>query len=98
MNAALLPSIEHVRVGTVDHFMLHTPVIANPQGEATSKPHLLAQLSWNQYHPGKNALEYGILLSASVTKPTYSASFMPFSRIISLVQKVLSVSFFFNYI
>ena len=77
------PSIEHIRVGTIDHFILHTPVLTNAQGGSTSEPHLLARITWYQDHPHKTELGNGIILSASVSEPSYAASFMPVSRIIS---------------
>lgn len=83
------PSVEHIRVGIIDCFMLHTPCV-KISGDASanasnveSRQHLLARVDWYQDHPHKFFLGNGLLISATVTDRTVDASYLPISRIIS---------------
>ena len=58
--------------------------------------HLLAWVSWYQDHPHKFFLGNGVLTSATVTDPSFDASFMPVSKIISkcaILETTLQFSF-----
>lgn len=86
-----LPTSDDVRVGIIQSYFLHTPLIANQE----SKPHLLAQVDWLQDHPCKFLLKNGIVLSTTVPEPTQCSLFMPVSRIISqcaTVNKTMQLS------
>ena len=88
------PSVDDVRVGVVEYFMLHIPPLKSDMGTSGTssscqnvavepKKHLLARVKWYQDHPQKFVLGNGIVLSATVTERMSSASFIPVSRIIS---------------
>ena len=65
--------------------------------QTTEKPHILAKVNWFQDHPQKLfAWEYGIILSATVCQTSYSATFLPVSRIISrcaIVERRLQMNY-----
>ena len=88
------PSVDDVRVGVVEYFMLHTPALKSDKSTpgtssccqnvaSEPKKHLLAHVKWYQDHPQKFVLGNGIVLSATVTEHMSSASFIPVSRIVS---------------
>ena len=88
------PSVDNVRVGVVEYFMLHIPALKSERstsGTSSScqhvavepKKHLLARDKWYQDHPQKFVLGNGIVLSATITENMSSASFIPVSRIVS---------------
>ena len=77
------PIGDDIRVGTIQYFLLHTPLLKVAQGEEVQKPHILAQIDWYQDHPRKFSMGNGIILAATVSQPLYVASFMPVLRIIS---------------
>ena len=84
------PTMNDVRVGTIEYFLLHTQTIkiaiagdsatTENNYKTTKQDHLLASMKWYQDHPRKNN---SIVLLATVTKPLTSSSFMPVSQIIS---------------
>ena len=70
------PTMNYVRVGTIEYFLLHTPVIkiaaagdsSTTENYVTTKQdHLLAHIKWYQDHPQKFHMNNGIVLSATVT-------------------------------
>ena len=94
------PSHDDIRVGIVQHFLQHTPsvkVSTDERAQTTEKrQHILAKVSWFQDHPQKYLLGNGIILSATVCQTSYSATFIPISRIISrcaIVKRRLQMSY-----
>lgn len=78
------PFGDDVRVGVIQYFLLHTPVLKSlDKGDQVQKTHILAQIEWYQDHPFKFSLGNGVILAATVPEPSFAASFMPISRIIS---------------
>ena len=78
------PSGDDIRVGVIQYFLLHTPVLKSPdKDDQVQKTHILAQIEWYQDHPRKFSLGNGVILAATVPEPSFAASFMPISRIIS---------------
>lgn len=68
----------------IQYFLLHTPVLKSPdKDDQVQKTHILAQIEWYQDHPFKFSLGNGVILAATVPEPSFAASFMPISRIIS---------------
>ena len=100
------PTMNDVQVGTIEYILLHTPTIkiavagdsATTENKyiTTKQDHLLARMKWYQDHPQKFHMNNGIVLSATVTEPLTSSSFMPVSRIISRCA-VLSTEIQFDY-
>lgn len=82
-----LPCKQDIRVGIIENFLLHTPKIKKASQDGDSQvsqvAHLIACVKWYQDHPQKFFFGNGIVLSATVTECTSSASFMPVSRILS---------------
>ena len=81
-------NVENVRVGSIEHFILHTPTLKvetdGHQGyEYRKEDHLLTRIKWYQDHPRRFSMGNGIVLSATVTEHQTCSSFMPVSRIIS---------------
>ena len=94
-------SMEDVRVGIIEHFLLHTPTLkAETDGlqsyEYKKEDHLLAYVNWYQDHPQKFYMSNGIVLSATVSEHQTCSSFMPVSRIISRCA-ILSTELHFDY-
>ena len=92
------PSMNDVRVGFIQYFLLHKPCIKSPrdyshQTTENSNTHFLACVKWLQDHPQKFVLGNGTILSATVTD---HVSFMPVSRIISRCA-VVDTSIQFDY-
>ena len=82
------PSMDHVWVGIIEYFLVHTPTIKLGHStiqscEVTKQDHLLAHIKWYQDHPQKYFMGNGIVLSATVPEDSTCSSFMPVSRIIS---------------
>lgn len=68
----------------LQYFLLHTPVLKSPdKDDQVQKTHILAQIEWYQDHPRKFSLGNRVILAATVPEPSFAASFMPISRIIS---------------
>ena len=95
-----MPTRENVRVGLVQHYMLHIPILKSQVESNNSivepKEHLLAYIHWYQDHPKKFMLNNGIVISATIAEQVTAASYMPVSRIISRCA-VVSSTFQFDY-
>ena len=86
------PTMEDVRVGVIEYFLLHVPEIKiNTSEEVSKQDHILVHIIWYQDHPQKLLMGNGIVLSATVAEHSTCSSFMPVSRIISRCPTVCKV-------
>lgn len=93
--SGILTTKEHVWVGIIEYFLLHSPSIE--QNDKVQKvKHLLAYVKWYQNHPDKFNLGNGIVLSATVSEIPTCSAFMPVSRILSRCA-IQSTELEFNY-
>lgn len=81
------PSSEDIRIGSIQYFLLHTPIVTecyNQESNTTTEvAHILAEIEWSQDHPQKFHLGNGVIIGAPISELFSSASFMPVSRIIT---------------
>ena len=80
------PTMEDVRVGVIEYFLLHVPEIKiNTSEEVSKQDHniILVHIIWYQDHPQKLFMGNGIVLSVTVAEHSTCSSFMLVSRIIS---------------
>ena len=78
------PTMEDIRVGIIEKFLLHTPEIKQTNGDNSriimQQPHVLASVKCYQDHPQKYYFGNGI---ATVPENTSCSSYIPVSRILS---------------
>ena len=93
------PTIEDIRVGMIQNFLIHTPEIKQDGDDSNSNKqcHALAYVTWYQDHPRKLFFMNGIILAATITDSPSSASFMPLSRILSRCAVINNLNVKFDY-